>query len=107
MGRAIGPHGPGPMRPDVCKEYKRETGRRVIEDSPYWEPCHKILLGNGIIGRENVGGDVDEVTGMMVAIAGWSIKWQGGDRSMGRLVAIVDEGDQQSLCSGRVTRITQ
>lgn len=74
MGRAIGPHGAGPMRPDVCKEYKRETGIGVIEDSHYWGPCHKILLGNGIIGWENVGGDVDEVNGMMVAI--------------------VDEGDQ-------------
>jgi len=94
LGTALGPHGPGPMRPDVCEEYKRETGREVIEDFPYWEPCHKIILGNGIMGWENVGGDVDQVNGMRMTIAGFPIKWHGGDGSMVRLVAIVDEGDQ-------------
>jgi kynurenine formamidase len=98
MGEAIGPHGPGSMHADVCKEYKRETGREVIEDFPYWEPCHKILLGNAIMGWENIGGDIDEVNGIRVPIAGWPIKWQGGDGSLVRLVAIVDKGDQRSLC---------
>lgn len=93
-GRAIGPRGPGSMRPDVCKEYKRGTGREVIEDFPYREIYHKILVGDGITGWENVGGDVDEVNGMRVTIAGWPIKWEGGDGSMVRLVAIVDAGDQ-------------
>jgi kynurenine formamidase len=46
------------------------------------------------MGWQNVGGDVDEVNGMRVTIAGWSIKWRGGDGSMVRLVAIVDKGDQ-------------
>jgi hypothetical protein len=50
MGRAVGPNGPGSMRPDICREYKRETGRKVIEDFAYWEPCHKSLLGSGIRG---------------------------------------------------------
>lgn len=94
LGTAIGPHGPGPLRPDVCEEYRKETGREVIEDFPLWEPCHKILLGNGIMGWENVGGDLDEVNGKRVTIAGWPIKWKGGDGSMVRLVAMVDQGDQ-------------
>jgi kynurenine formamidase len=82
------------MRPDVRKEYRRETGREVIENFPYWEPCHKIVLGNGIMGWDYVGGDVDEVNGMRVTIAGWPIKWQGGgDGSMARPVAIVDARD--------------
>ena len=94
LATAIGPHGPGPLRTDVCEEYKQETGREVIEDFPLWEPCHKILLGNGIMGWENVGGDLDEVTGKRVTISGFPIKWTGGDGSMVRLVAIVDDGDQ-------------
>ncbi len=94
LATAIGPHGPGPLRPDVCEEYKATTGRDVIEDFPLWEPCHKILLGNGIMGWENIGGDLDQVTGMRVTIAGFPIRWEGGDGSMVRLVAIVDEGDQ-------------
>ena len=94
LGTAIGPHGSGPLRPDVCEEYKQLTGREVIEDFPYWEPCHKILLGNHIMGWENVGGDIAQVVGKRVTIAGFPIRWVGGDGSMVRLVAIVDEGDQ-------------
>jgi kynurenine formamidase len=94
LGTAIAPHGPGPLLPDVCEEYKKEKGRDVLEDFPYWEPCHRALLGNGIMGWENVGGDLDQVVGMRVTIAGWPIRWVKGDGSIVRLVAIVDEGDQ-------------
>ncbi len=91
LATAIGPHGPGPLRPDVCKEYKKEKGRDVIEDFPEWEPCHRLLLGNGIMGWENVGGDIDQVTGKRVTIAGFPIRWVKGDGSIVRLVAIVDK----------------
>ena len=94
LGTAIGPHGPGPLRPDVCAEYKSETGREVIEDFPYWEPCHHLLLRNGIMGWENVGGDLAQVVGMRVTIAGFPIRWTKGDGSIVRLVAIVDEDEQ-------------
>jgi len=91
LATALGPHGVGPLRPDVCEEYERETGHKVIDDFPLWEPCHKLLLGNGIMGWENCGGDMDEVTGMRVTISGFPIRWEGGDGSMVRLVAIVEE----------------
>jgi kynurenine formamidase len=107
MGRAIGLNGPGAMRPDVCKEYTREAGREVIEDFPYWEPCPKIILGNGIMGWENVGGDIHEVNGLRITVAGWPITWQDGDGSTVRSVAIVDTGDQRSLHSVNITGITQ
>jgi len=94
LATAIGPHGPGPLRPDICEEYKRETGRDVLEDFPEWEPCHRLLLTNGIVGWENVGGDIDEVLGKRVTIVGFPIRWVKGDGSIVRLVAIVDEGDQ-------------
>jgi kynurenine formamidase len=90
LATAIGPHGPGPLRPDVCKEYKKEKGREVIEDFPEWEPCHRLLLGNGIMGWENCGGDMDKVTGKRVTLAGFPIRWEKGDGSIVRLVAIVD-----------------
>jgi kynurenine formamidase len=94
LGTAIGPHGSGPLLPDVCEEYKQETGREVKEDFPLWEPCHRALLGNGIMGWENVGGDIEQVVGMRVTIAGFPIRWVKGDGSIVRLVAIVDGGDQ-------------
>lgn len=66
----------------------------MLEDSPCWEAWHRALLGHGIMGWENVGGDLDQVVGMRVTIAGFPIRWVKGDGSIVRLVAIVDEGDQ-------------
>jgi kynurenine formamidase len=94
LGTAIGPHGPGPLRPDICAEYKRETGHDVLEDFPEWEPCHHQLMRNGIMGWENVGGDLAQVVGMRVTIAGFPIRWTKGDGSIVRLVAIIDEDEQ-------------
>lgn len=91
LATAIGPHGPGPLLPDVCEEYRRETGKEVLEDFPEWEPCHRLLLGNGIMGWENVGGDLDQVVGKRVTVAGFPIRWEKGDGSIVRLVAIVEE----------------
>jgi len=91
LATAIAPHGPGPLRMDVCEEYKKETGHDVMEDFPLWEPCHRAILGNGIMGWENVGGDIDKVTGKRVTIAGFPIRWEKGDGSIVRLVAMVEE----------------
>jgi len=87
-------HGSGLLRPDVCEEYKRETGRDVKEDFPCWEPCHNLLLRNGIMGFENVGGDLEQVVGMRCTLADFPIRWEKGDGSIVRLVAIIDDGDQ-------------
>jgi kynurenine formamidase len=65
-----------------------------LEDFLLWEPCHKILLGNGVMGWENVGGNMDQAMGMRCTIVGCPIRWKGGDGSMVRLVAIIDKGDQ-------------
>ncbi|EAQ63930.1 hypothetical protein MED121_04133 [Marinomonas sp. MED121] len=58
-----------------------------------WEPCHKLMLGNGITGWENVGGDLDKVVGKRFKIMGFPIRWVEGDGSMVRLVAEIDEAD--------------
>lgn len=87
----IGPHGIGPLRPDICAEYEAETGRKVADDFPGWEPCHNLILGNGILGWENVGGDIAKVVGKRVTIAGFPIRWYMGDGSIVRMVAITDE----------------
>ncbi len=76
------------VRPDIVEQYERETGKKVEDEFPEWEPCHKILLENGIMVWENVGGDIDLVTGKRVLIAGFPLKLQYGDGSMVRLVAI-------------------
>jgi len=91
LSTAISYHGPGPLLPDIVKEYEAETGRSAAEDFPDWEPVHRLLLGNHIMGWENVGGDIDEVVGKRVTISGFPIRWVGGDGSIVRLVAFVEE----------------
>jgi kynurenine formamidase len=54
------------------------------------EACHNIVLGNGIVGFENVGGDIDMVTGKRVTIATFPWRWVKGDGCIVRMAAIVD-----------------
>lgn len=91
---AIGPHGPGPLRPDLFEEYKQFSGgHEVITDFPEWEPCHNLLMRNGILGWENVGGDIAKVVGKRCKISGFPIRWYMGDGSIVRMVAYIDEDD--------------
>jgi kynurenine formamidase len=76
--------------PWVVEEYRSVTGRHPDEDFPLYEPCHKLILGNGIAGYENVGGDIAKVVGKRVTLAGFPLKYEQGDGSLVRLVAIVE-----------------
>jgi len=49
--------------PWLDAEYKRETGEDPEKQWPIYEPAHHALLSHMIPGIENVGGDVDKVTG--------------------------------------------
>lgn len=88
LGTYLGPHGPGPIQPHLNDEYKAETGRDIIDDFPLWEPAHKILMTNGIPGIENVGGDLDRLSGKRVTLMAFPWRWEGGDGSFVRVVAI-------------------
>jgi len=54
------------------------------------DPVHRILFKNGILGIENVGGDIDKVTGKRCTFALFPWNWERGDGCIIRLVAIVD-----------------
>jgi kynurenine formamidase len=58
-----------------------------------WEPCHKQMLGHGIVGVENLGGDLDKVAGKRFRFYCFPIRWYMGDGSMVRCVAEIDEED--------------
>jgi kynurenine formamidase len=77
--------------PWLYREYKEETSKEADEEFPIYEPAHMTLLGNGIPGIENAGGDIDLVTGKRVTLAAFPIRYELGDASMVRLVAIVEE----------------
>ncbi len=56
-----------------------------------WEPCHKLMLGNGIVGVENLGGDLAKVSGKRFKFFCFPLRWYMGDGSMARCVAEIDE----------------
>ena len=57
-----------------------------------WEPCHKEMLGHGIVGVENLGGDLDKIVpGKWFDFHCYPIRWYMGDGSMAHPVAYVDE----------------
>jgi kynurenine formamidase len=58
-----------------------------------WEPCHKLVLGHGIVGVENLGGDLDKVSGKRFRFYCFPLRWYLGDGSMARCVAEIDEDD--------------
>ncbi len=100
LGTAIGPQPNGPLIPGILEEYTAYTGRDAREDFPYWEPCHRALLGNGVVGFENVGGQIDEVTGKRVTFAAFPWRWTKGDGCIVRLVAIVDPTGEYRIETG-------
>ena len=57
-----------------------------------WEPCHKTMLGHGIVGVENLGGDLDKIpAGVPFRFNCFPLRWYMGDGSMARCVAEIDE----------------
>jgi kynurenine formamidase len=58
-----------------------------------WEPCHKLMLGHGIVGVENLGGDLDKVSGKRFRFFCFPLRWYLGDGSMVRCAAEIDEDD--------------
>ena len=91
LATAIGPHRNGPLLPHLAEEYKEWSGGRGWEqDHPLWEPVHRKLFSNGILGIENVGGDLDAVTGKRVTFAFFPWNWTRGDGCIIRLVAMID-----------------
>ncbi len=100
LGTVLGPHGPGPIQPFLNDEYKAQTGRDIIEDFPYWEPCHNILMTNGIPGIENIGGDLDKITGKRCTFMAFPWRWPQGEGCALRVVAVIDPRQQYRIERG-------
>jgi kynurenine formamidase len=77
--------------PWLNREYRRETGKDPDVEFPEYEPCHRILMRNGIVTYENAGGDIDLVTGKRCTLAGFPFRCELADGGMVRLVAIIEE----------------
>jgi kynurenine formamidase len=101
LGTFLGPHGPGPAQPHLDVEYKAATGHHIIEDFPYWEPAHKIMMTNGIPGIENIGGDIDAITGRRCSFFAFPWRWPEGEGCALRVVAVLDPKQAFRFETGR------
>lgn len=100
LATSLGPHRNGPQIKYLLPEYKGTTGREAIQDFPEWNPAHKAILAKGIPTIENVGGDLDAVSGKRCTLQGFPWNWHEGDACVIRLVAICDPGGKYRLESG-------
>lgn len=73
------------------EEYKKDTGRDGEKDFPAYEPCHNILCTHDMLAIEDVGGEIDKVTGMRCTIAAFPAPIEGTIGHQVRVVAIVDD----------------
>jgi len=100
LATSIGPHRNGPQIKYLLPEYKKATGREAIADFPDWNPAHRTLLSAGIPTIENVGADLDEVSGKRCTFQGFPWRWLEGDACVIRLVAMLDPSGAVRLESG-------
>lgn len=100
LATSIGPHRNGPQIKYLLPEYKEKTGREAIKDFPEWNPAHRTLLEAGIPTIENVGADLDAVSGKRCTFQGFPWKWHEGDACVIRLVAMLDPTGNFRIESG-------
>ena len=73
---------------------------QVVARRGNWFAVESDVLGNGIVGFENVGGQIDDVTGKRVTFAAFPWRWTQGDGCIVRLVAIVDPTGEYRIETG-------
>ena len=61
---------------------------------------HQILIKAGILGIENVSGDLASVTGKRCTFAFFPWNWDRGDGCIIRLVAMIDTSQNQRIEPG-------
>jgi len=88
-------HGLGPTHKWLIDEYKEFSGKEAKMDFPLWEDAHKnLMVKGGIPGIENVGGDLDEISGKRCFFMAFPWRWKGGDGCIVRILALCDpDGD--------------
>jgi kynurenine formamidase len=100
MATSLVPHRNGPTMKRLAGEYKAETGREALDDYPEWNPAHKLLLEAGVPTIENVGGDLNDLSGRRATFQAHPWKWLEGDACIIRLMGICDPGGNYRVESG-------
>lgn len=100
MATSLGRHRNGPIIRGVPERYEAVTGRRPEDDFPEWNPAHRALLAAGIPTIENVGGGLDQVSGLRCTFQAYPWRWPKGDACVVRFCAIFDPSGEYRLGAG-------
>ena len=100
LATSMGNHRNGPQIRRLATRYETETGGNAEKDFPDWNPAHRALLAAGIPTIENVGGDLDTVSGRRCTFHAMPWRWTAADACIIRLVAIVDPSGNYRLAAG-------
>ena len=97
----MAPHRGGPHMKRLAGEYQAATGKDWKKEHGEWNVAHKTLLGAGIPTIEQVGGDVDSVKGKRATLAAVPWKFEHGDASQVRFIAIFDPSGKCRIEPGK------
>jgi kynurenine formamidase len=100
MATSLAGHRGGPIVKELPRQYRAATGHEPEQDHPDWNIAHKTLLEAGIPTIENVGGNIDAVTGLRCAFHAYPWFWPEGDACVTRLTAILDPAGSYRLADG-------
>jgi kynurenine formamidase len=100
MATSLAGHRGGPIIKELPRQYRAATGRDPEQDHPDWNVAHVTLLKAGIPTIENVGGNVDAVSGQRCAFHAYPWFWPEGDACVTRLTAILDPTGNYRLADG-------
>ena len=90
LATSMAPHRGGPQMKRLVDSYSKSTGLDWKKEHGEWNVAHKIILGADIPTVSQIGGDVDVVKGKRVTLAATPWKFEHGEASMVRVVAMFD-----------------
>lgn len=101
LATSFGPHRGGPTMKRLAGEYQLATGLDPKKEHGEWNVAHKIILAAGIPTIEQVGGDIDILSGKRATFAATPWKLEYGDACPVRFMAMIDPTGTCRIASGK------
>jgi kynurenine formamidase len=101
LATSLGPHRGGPTMNRLVPAYQEATGLDPKIEHPDWNVAHKTLLSAGIPTIEQVGGDVDILSGKRATFVATPWKFEHGDACQVRFMAMIDPSGTCRIDSGK------